>query len=155
MYHEKARRCSSIIQRRKSWHYGNSRRETCMLETKQSGGKSEVASTDRFGSRALEGERRCTSRSLAHGPSLPLPLSRSSTILSSLASSWYQIQSLPALPHLSTVPVCGYPSASTRPVVFTRCGLSACIPRPPRVRASNYIHYSYSYSYLGHAAAQC
>jgi hypothetical protein len=57
-------KCSSIIQRRKSWYHGNSRRETSLLETKQSGGKSEVASADRFGSRALEGGRRWTSRSL-------------------------------------------------------------------------------------------
>jgi hypothetical protein len=120
----------SLIQRRKSWYHGNSRRETSLLGTKQSGRKSEVASADRFGSRALEGERRCTSRSLG--------LCLSSPILPSFASR-YQNQYFPAISHLSTYPCAAIlQSASTRPVVFTRCGLSACIPRPPRVHLITY-----------------
>jgi hypothetical protein len=57
-----------MIQGGNGRYHGNSRRETSLLETRQSGRKSErgevaSASADRFGSRALEEERRCASRS--------------------------------------------------------------------------------------------
>jgi hypothetical protein len=56
-----------MIQGGNGRYHGNSRRETSLLETRQSGRKSErgevaSASADRFGSRALEEERRCASR---------------------------------------------------------------------------------------------
>jgi hypothetical protein len=135
-----------MIQGGNGRYHGNSRRETSLLETRQSGRKSErgevaSASADRFGSRALEEERRCASR-----PFLSSSLSLVVSPYASYQNRHFQLFSIYST-YSTYLSMCGRRSASTQPVVFTRCGLSACIPRPPRVHLITL--------QLGHAAARC